>query len=137
MGLSRGVTAAHVARAVVDSLGFQGRAMLDAMGTTVDGMTELRVDGGAATMDLLCQSLADGTRLVVRRPVSVEATAIGAATIAGLAVGLVTLGELEGTWEQDAVFDPGDATLLDAAYDAWLDAVGRVRTLAAKGARAT
>jgi glycerol kinase len=135
MGLSRGVTKAHVARAVVDSLGFQGRAMLDAMRTTVDGLTELRVDGGAAAMDQLCQSLADGARLVVRRPVSVETTAIGAATIAGLAVGLVTLDELEGSWEQDAAFDPGDATFLDAAYDAWIDAVGRVRTLAAQGAR--
>ena len=71
----------------------------------------------------------------MRRPLSVEATAIGAATIAGLAVGLVTLDELEGTWEQDAAFDPDDATLLDAAYDAWLDAVGRVRTLSAQGAR--
>jgi glycerol kinase len=71
----------------------------------------------------------------VRRPVSVETTAIGAATIAGLAVGLVTLDELEGSWEQDAAFDPEDATFLDAAYDAWIDAVGRVRTLAAQGAR--
>ena len=135
MGLSRGVTKAHVARAVVDSLGFQGRAMLDAMRATVDGLTELRVDGGAAAMDQLCQSLADGTRLVVRRPVSVEATAIGAATIAGLAVGLVTLDEFDGSWEQDAAFDPGDATFLDVAYDAWLDAVGRVRALSAQGAR--
>jgi glycerol kinase len=131
MGLSRGVTAAHVARAVVDSLGFQGRAMLDAMRATIDGLTELRVDGGASAMDLLCQSLADGSRLVVRRPVSVEATAVGAATIAGLALGVVTLAELAGSWELDAAFEPGDPTAADVAYDTWLDAVGRVRALAA------
>jgi glycerol kinase len=137
MGLSRGVTTAHVARAVVDSLGFQGRAILEAMRTTVDGLTELRIDGGAAAMDLLCQSLADATRLVVRRPVSVETTAVGAATIAGLALGLATVAELDGAWEQDVAFEPGDATSLDVAYDAWLDAVSRSRVLSSLSSRET
>ncbi|HEV3213382.1 MAG TPA: glycerol kinase GlpK [Acidimicrobiales bacterium] len=137
MGLSRGVTRAHVARAVVDSLGFQGRAMLDAMREGGEALAELRVDGGASTMDPLCQSLADGARLVVRRPRSVEATAVGAATVAGLAVGAVTLEGLDEAWEADARFDPQIAPALDAAYDAWLDAVRRVRALAAQPLRAT
>ena len=138
MGLSRGVTAAHVARAVVDSLGFQGRAMLDAMRTSLEGLRELRVDGGAASMDLLCQSLADGTRLVVRRPASVEATAIGAATIAGLSIGVLSVEELAASWVEEAAFTPGDATVADEAYGTWLDAVGRVRALSAQdGPRST
>ena len=106
--------------------------MLDAMRTSLEGLRELRVDGGAASMDLLCQSLADGTRLVVRRPSSVEATAIGAATIAGLAIGVLDVEELAASWVEDAAFAPTDATLHDVAYDTWLDAVGRARALAAQ-----
>ncbi len=128
VGLSRGVTRAHVARAVVDALSFQGRAMLDAMRTAVS-LESLRVDGGAATMDLLCQSLADGTRLAVERPTSVEATAVGAALCAGVAVGACALDRLEDGYELDARFEPGDATLPDPAYATWLDAVGRARSL--------
>jgi glycerol kinase len=129
MGLSRGVTSAHVARAVVESLGFLGRAMLDAMRSGDVELTELRVDGGAAAMGLLCQLLADGTGLVVRRPASVEATAIGAALIAGVATDEVTLAQLEGSWAPDASFDPHQDVLGDAAYATWLDAVARTRAL--------
>ena len=123
VGLSRGVTRAHVARAVVDALSFQGRAMLDAMRSAV-ALESLRVDGGAAAMDLLCRSLADGTRLAVERPTSVEATAVGAALCAGVAVGACALERLEDGYELDARFEPGDATVLDLDYEAWLDAVG-------------
>ena len=128
-GLSRGATRAHVARAVVEALGFQGRAMLDAIRAGGVALAEVRVDGGAVAMDLLCQLLADASRLDVRRPRSLEATAIGAATIAGVAVGTCTLEELDASWEVQASFAPGDATLLDAAYETWLDAVGRTRAL--------
>jgi glycerol kinase len=133
MGLSRGVTRAHVARAVVDALSFQGRAMLDAMRDAIE-LDELRVDGGAATMDLLCQELADSARLTVRRPSSVEATAVGAALVAGIAVGACSLASIEASWEEEAAFHPRDATFLDIAYDAWLDGVARARSLGA-GAR--
>ncbi|HUD69760.1 MAG TPA: glycerol kinase GlpK [Acidimicrobiales bacterium] len=129
MGLSRGVTKAHVARAVVESLGFLGRAMLDAMRLGGIELTELRVDGGAVAMDLLCQLLADGAALRVRRPASVEATAIGAAMIAGVAVNELTLAGLEDSWEQDASFAPREDHAGDAAYATWLDAVSRVRAL--------
>jgi glycerol kinase len=133
-GLSRGVTRAHVARAVVDALGFQGRAILEAMRAGGVELSELRADGGAATMAVLCQSLADGSRIVVRRPASVEATAIGAALCAALGVGVTTLEELERSWEAEATFEPSgadDAVFVDAAYTAWLDAVSRTRALAA------
>jgi glycerol kinase len=93
-------------------------------------LAELRVDGGAAAMDLLCSTLADAARLEVRRPTSVEATAIGAATVAGLAVGAVTLEDLTASWRAEASFAPGDPTLVDVAYDQWLDAVARARALA-------
>ncbi len=128
-GLSRGVTRSHVARAVVESLGFLGRAMLDAMRLGGIELTELRVDGGATAMDLLCQLLADGAALTVRRPSSVEATAIGAALIAGVAVDELTLAGLEGSWDQAASFSPREDLAGDAAYAAWLDAVSRARTL--------
>jgi glycerol kinase len=124
------VTRAHVAHAVVDALAFQARAVLDAMRDGGLHLAELRVDGGAAAMDLLCATLADAARLEVRRPSSVEATAIGAATVAGLAVGAVTLEDLTASWSAAASFTPGDPTLLDVAYDQWLDAVGRARALA-------
>jgi glycerol kinase len=132
VGLSRGVTRAHVVRAVVDALAFQARAMLDAMRDAGLELAELRVDGGAAAMDLLCASLADATRLVVRRPSSVEATAVGAATLAAVAVGETTLRGLATSWEQEVAFDPSDPAVADAAYAGWLDAVGRVRALAAQ-----
>jgi glycerol kinase len=128
IGLSRGVTRAHVARAVVDALAFQGRAILDAMRGSGTELSELRVDGGAASMDLLCQELADASRLTVRRPRSVEATAIGVATIAGVCVGATTLGELESSFDEEAAFGPEDPSLIDATYERWVDAVSRSRT---------
>jgi glycerol kinase len=103
--------------------------MLDAMRAGGVELTELRVDGGAVAMDLLCQLLADGAALRVRRPASVEATAIGAALLAGVATEGLTLRELEDSWAAEASFDPQENLAADAAYAAWLDAVSRVRAL--------
>jgi glycerol kinase len=128
-GLSRGVTRAHVARSIVDALAHQSRSMLEAMRAGGIELTELRIDGGASAMDLLCQLLADGARLTVRRPTSVEATAVGAALAAGLATDCVTFDELAAGFDEDASFEPRDAPFADALYDTWLDAVGRVRAL--------
>ncbi len=128
LGLSRGVTRAHVARAVVDALAFQGRAILDAMRGGGIELTELRVDGGAAAMDLLCQELADSSRLTVRRPRSVEATAIGAATLAGVCVGATTLEDLDASFEEEAAFRPRDPAVIDVTYETWVDAVARSRS---------
>jgi glycerol kinase len=82
-------------------------------------------------MDLVCQLLADGTRLTVRRPSSVEATAAGAALAAGLATDCVTLDELAASFDEDAAFEPTESPFADALHETWLDAVRRVRELGA------
>ena len=88
LGITRGTTAAHVARAAVESMAYQTRDLVDAMqrdaGLPLDG---LKVDGGAATNDCLMQFQADLLGVSVRRPVIAETTALGAAFLAGLAVG--------------------------------------------------
>jgi len=134
-GISRGVTRAHVARAVVESLAFQGRAMLDTMRAGGTELAELRVDGGAAAMDLLCTQLADGTRLAVSRPGSVEATAIGVALLSGVAVGATDLARIATSYEESARFEPADALFADLAFEAWLDAVGRAIALGGQDSR--
>ena len=124
MGLSRGSTRAQIARAVVESLAYQVRAMTDAF---VDGglvLAELRADGGAAAMDLLLQLQATLSRLSVRRSASLEATARGAATVAGLSVGAYRdLDEVAALWASTRDFVPEEPLFADLGYDAWLRAV--------------
>ena len=79
-------------------------------------------------MDLLCQELADSSRLTVRRPRSVEATAIGAATLAGVCVGATTLEDLDASFEEEAAFRPRDPAVIDVTYETWVDAVARSRS---------
>jgi glycerol kinase len=129
-GITRGAGRAQLARAVVEAIAFQVRDMVDAM-AAANGRTlvELRADGGAAAMDLLLQLQADQVRARVARPRSVESTALGAATLAGLAEGVWgTLDELAGLWRVDAERLPQlDRTLADLAYAGWLRAVERSR----------
>jgi glycerol kinase len=89
LGLTRGTTRAHLARAALESLAFQTRDVFDAMARDAGKrVTILRVDGGAATNDLLMQYQADVLGVAVERPKVVETTALGAGLLAGLAVGL-------------------------------------------------
>jgi glycerol kinase len=129
VGLSRGVGRAHLARAMVEAMSSQVRDVLDAMGTGPTSPSLLRVDGGASAMDLLLELLADQAQLEVVRPRSVETTAIGAATLAGLAEGLWgSLDELAGLWTEDRAFPPTVvATETEAARQAWERAVQRSR----------
>ncbi len=129
IGLSRGIGRAHLARAMIEAMGYQVRDVVDAMRSTATAPTVLRFDGGASAMDLLLQSVADQTRLNVIRPSSVETTAVGAATLAGLAEGVWgSLDELAGLWTEEAAFAPvEEATVTDAAHRAWLLAVDRSR----------
>ncbi len=107
VGLSRGTGRAHLARAMVEAMGFQLRDVVDAMAATGTAPSVLRVDGGASAMALLLQLVADQTRLPVVRPVSVETTALGAATLAGLAEGVWgSLDDLAGLWTEDEAFGP-------------------------------
>jgi glycerol kinase len=131
-GITRGSNRASLASAVVDALAFEVRAITDAMGAIPGAaLKEIRVDGGAAAMDLLLHRLADQSGLVVARPRSLETTATGAATIAGLAEGVfASKGALEDLWQAQHSFEPAlERSTADAAFDAWLDALGRTRDL--------
>ncbi len=112
VGLSRGSTMAHIARAALESIAFQSTALLDAMNRDVvaSGGTpvqELRVDGGASSNDLLMQMQADLIGIPVVRPHVVETTALGAAYLAGLGVGVYGgLDELSARWQVERRFEP-------------------------------
>ena len=103
-GLTRGVGRAHLARACVEAMAFQVRDMTDAMAAaSAYPLSALRADGGAAAMDLLLELQAEQSRMPVARPASLESTALGAATVAGLAEGVwPSLSELATLWHAEA-----------------------------------
>ncbi|MEL6551916.1 MAG: glycerol kinase GlpK [Cyanobacteria bacterium J06621_11] len=107
-GLSRGSTSAHIARAALESIAFQTADVLDAMQQDADiEILELRVDGGAARNDLLMQFQADILGIPVIRPQVTETTALGAAYLAGLAVGYwKSQEELVQLWQMEKRFSP-------------------------------
>jgi glycerol kinase len=108
VGITRGTTAAHIARAALESIAFQVADLLDAMAADCGiHATELRVDGGAATNNMLMQMQADFLGVPVVRPAVTETTALGAAYLAGLAVGFwKSVDEVTGQWRVDRRFDP-------------------------------
>jgi glycerol kinase len=134
LGLSRGVGRAHLARALVEAMSFQVRDVVEAMAASPTAPTVLRVDGGASAMDLLLELVADQCRIPVLRPQSVETTAIGAATLAGLAEGVWgSIDELADLWTEDRSVHPtGTADDADPARQAWLRAVEHSRHWAAE-----
>jgi len=107
-GLTRGTTAAHLARAAVESMAFQSADLLDAILADLDGEgEELRVDGGATVDDALLQFQADILQRPVVRPKMIETTALGAAYLAGLAGGLwPDVDALRENWQVDRRFEP-------------------------------
>jgi glycerol kinase len=129
LGLSRGSGRAHLARAMVEAMAFQVGDVVEAMAASPTAPSVLRVDGGASAMDLLLELVAEQSRLPVLRPRSVETTAIGAATLAGLAEGMWgSIDELAGLWTEDRSFHPmGAAEDTVPAREAWLRAVERSR----------
>ena len=108
VGLTRGSTAAHLARATLESIAYQTADVLDAMQADSSiALKELRVDGGAARSDLLMQFQADILGVPVVRPVLLESTALGAAYLAGLGVGYWRDGaEIDAQWRPERVFEP-------------------------------
>ncbi|MDF3019174.1 MAG: glpK [Steroidobacteraceae bacterium] len=108
IGLTRGSTRAHVARAAVESIAFQSADLIEAMQQDCpQPLTELRVDGGAARNNLLLQFQADLLGVPVLRPVNTETTAFGAAAFAGLGVGFWQSQEqLASLWRLDQRFEP-------------------------------
>jgi glycerol kinase len=127
-GLTLGTTQAHLARAALESVGFQTRDLATTM--VADGAAwpaALRVDGGMAANDWLCQFLADLLDTPVERPDHLETTALGAAFHAGLAVGLWSgLDALASTWQRGARFVPSmNADHRATLIACWQDAVSR------------
>ena len=108
IGMTRGTTKAHIARAALESIAYQSADMLDAMQKDAAlPLTELRVDGGAARNDLLMQFQADVLGVPVVRPVVTETTALGAAYLAGLATGFwSSREEIAAQWQVEQRFEP-------------------------------
>jgi glycerol kinase len=127
VGITRGTTRAHLARAAVEAIAFQTRDVVEAMAREADvHPAELRVDGGASVMDLLCQFQADQLGVIVRRPKVQETTALGAAFLAGLAEGVwSSTDEVGKTWQLDKEFMPSSPD--PALYEGWTRAVERAR----------
>ncbi|MDR2055825.1 MAG: glycerol kinase GlpK [Desulfovibrio sp.] len=108
LGISRGTSKAHVARAALDSIAFQSHGVLEAMQRdAATPLTELRVDGGASRNNLLMQFQADMLGLPVVRPKVTETTALGAAFLAGLETGFWESEEaIAALWQEEARFEP-------------------------------
>lgn len=134
VGLTRGSTAGHLARAALESIAYQSRDVLEAM--RLDAalpLEELRVDGGASANDLLMQFQADVLGVPVVRPCITETTALGAAYLAGLAAGVwSSRDDIAKQWQEDRVFDPaGDPTIVASRLSGWERAVARAAGWAA------
>ena len=131
VGLTRGSTRAHIARAVLESIAFQVTDLVRAMNEDAPcPITVLRVDGGASVSDIMMQIQADLLRIGVDRPDQVETTAFGAAAMAGLSAGVWSgMEELEGLRRSQCVFRPlRDEAACAADYARWRRAVDRSRS---------
>ena len=128
-GISRGTTAAHIARAALEGIAYQTLDIVGAMQRD-SGITllELKVDGGAARNDLLMQFQSDLLDTRVIRPSVTETTALGAAYLAGLAVGYWdSIDDIKRQWQAERIFEPTtDRAHIAEAVEGWKDAVRRV-----------
>ncbi len=108
-GLTRGTTAAHIARATLEAIAFQVKDIFDAMGQTGIKLSKLRVDGGASANGLLMQFQCDLLEVPLQRPIHLDSTALGAAYLAGLGVGFwKSLDELNNLNPIEQTFEPGE-----------------------------
>jgi glycerol kinase len=135
LGMTRGTTNAHIARAALDSIALQTAALVDAMNQDVLAtggapLTQMRVDGGACKNDLLMQIQADLLGVPVLRPKMTEVTAFGAASLAALAVGVyANAEEALGAWQLDRCFEPQiTREQAQSQKQAWEKAVRQVLT---------
>lgn len=135
MGLTRATSRAHVARALLEGVAFRTREVVEALraDSPTPAFDRLRVDGGMAANDLFLQAQADILGIPVERPSTNQATSLGIAYLAGLAVGFWSgADEIRATRLPGAVFEPGPgAAALDERYLAWRHAVDAVRAYAA------
>ena len=130
VGLTRGTTRAHIARAALESIAFQSAEVLEAMQKdSEEKLSELRVDGGAAANDLLMQFQADLLGVPVLRPKVLETTALGAAYLAGLTVNLwKSREEIAAHWQLERRFEPHmGSSQRESLITRWREAVSRSR----------
>ena len=131
VGLTRGTTAAHIARAALEGIAFQVYDIVQAMARDLGApLEELKVDGGASANELMLQFQSDLLAVKVIRPLVTETTAQGAAFLAGLAVGYwKSIEQVKGLWKEESVFSPSkDDTKISQAIEGWHDAVRRTLT---------
>ena len=131
IGITRGTTRAHIARAALDGIAFQTYDIAQAMAKDMDApLKELKVDGGASRNNLLMQHQADLLGITVVRPKITETTALGAAYLAGLAVGFWNnIDEIKNQWQVERTFEPiADSEKIEAAKAGWANAIGRTLT---------
>ncbi|MGD2278510.1 MAG: glycerol kinase GlpK [Candidatus Omnitrophota bacterium] len=130
-GITRGTTRSHLVRAALEAMCYQTKDVLETMRKDAKlAIKDLKVDGGAVGNDFLCQFQSDILGVNVIRPTVIETTSLGAAYLAGLAVGYwKSSNEIRKCWKKDKVFKPKmskkDANSL---YKGWLEAVGRTLT---------
>jgi glycerol kinase len=135
LGLTRDAGIPQIVRAALESVGYQSKDLMRAMQADLSGgrnvgASAIRVDGGMVANDWVCQFLADILDLPVERPAVTETTALGAACLAGLEVGLYpSLDAVASAWRCERRFEPQMAAAERARlYDGWLNAVRRVRS---------
>ncbi len=117
-GLTRGTQRGHLARATLEALAFQVRDVFDAMNAE---LSTLRVDGGASANNLLMQIQTDLLQTTIERPKQLESTALGAAYLAGLGIGLWNMADLKNLNPVEGQFTP--KSNLDSEYERWKNAV--------------
>lgn len=135
VGLTRGVTRSHVVRAALEAMAYQSRDVVECMQRDSGiRVKELRIDGGATRNDFLCQFQADVLGVPVVRPQITETTALGAAYLAGLAVGFwKDEREIASQWQVEKRFEPKmKRSERERLYQGWLEAVARARSKVAK-----
>lgn len=129
IGINRGTTKAHVCRATLESIAFSIKDIIESIKeNSGQGVTDIRIDGGASKNNLLAQLLADILNATIRRPNSVEATSLGAAELAGLAAGIWSEEDFDRAVTYDATFTSQmEDTTRAKRYSEWLEAVERSR----------
>ena len=131
VGITRGTTRAHIARAALDGIAFQTYDIAQAMAKDLGApLTELKVDGGASRNNLLMQFQSNLLGIPVVRPKITETTALGAAYLAGLAVGFwKDIDEIKSQWQVERTFNPvPENEEIENAKKGWQDAIQRTLT---------
>jgi glycerol kinase len=130
VGITRGTTASHIARAALEAIAYQTKDVLEAMiADSKISALELRVDGGASSNNLLMQFQADMLNIDVIRPKILETTALGAGYLAGLAVGFwQDIEHINQLWQKDIIFHPtSEKNSTEKLYKFWKKAVSRAK----------